>query len=129
MYSGEAQVVMVRSQSQVQVSGDATWAQEGQGGPSPKTCQQNGPGAGAGLAAAGTGSCMRPPQNLSNMCMSVLGLSQTRGLKTAEVYSLSVLEARSSTSRCQQNRFLPESLRETPSLAPLLLLMVLASQT
>lgn len=103
VYSGEAQVVMVRSQSQVQISGNAAWAQEGQGGPSPKTCQQNGPGAGAGLAAAGTGSCMCHPQNLSNMCMSVLGLSQTWELKTAEVYSLSVLEARTQKSRCLQS--------------------------
>ena len=67
---------------------------KGRVGPALKLAYQNGSGAGAGLAAGGTGSCMRPPQNLSNMCMSVLGLSQTWRLKTAEVYSVSVLEAR-----------------------------------
>ena len=76
---------------------------KGRVGPALKLAYQNGSGAGAGLAAGGTGSCMRPPQNLSNMCMSVLGLSQTWRLKTAEVYSVSVLEARNQKSRCLQS--------------------------
>ena len=73
---------------------------KGSAGPALKLAYQNGPGAGAGLAAGGTGSCMRPPQNLSNMCMSVLGLSQTWRLKTAEVYSVSLPDARSLKARC-----------------------------
>ena len=76
---------------------------KGRVGPAIKLAYQNGSGAGAGLAAGGPGSCMRPPQNLSNMCMSVLGPSQTWGLKTTEVYSLSVLEARKQKSRYLQS--------------------------
>ena len=42
---------------------------------------------------------------------------QTWQLKSAEIYSLTVLEARSPKSRCWQGRFLLESLRENLSCA------------
>lgn len=66
---------------------------KGQGGPSPKTCQQKAWARcrGGGWQQLVQAVACDPPQNLS-MCMSVLfGLSQTWELKTAEVYSLSVL--------------------------------------
>lgn len=103
VYSGEAQAVMARSQSQVQVSGNATWAQEGQGGPSPKTCLPEWVWCRGGAGSRWYRELHASSQNLSNMCMSVLGLSQTWRLKTAEVYSLSVLEARNQKSRCLQS--------------------------
>ena len=49
---------------------------KGSAGPALKLAYQNGSGAGAGLAAGGTGSCMRPPQNLSNITVgTILGES------------------------------------------------------
>lgn len=76
---------------------------KGRVGPALKLANRMGQVQGRGWQQLVQGVACVPPQNLSNMCMSVLGLSQTRGLKTAEVYSLSVLEARTQKSRCLQS--------------------------
>ena len=50
-------------------------------------------------------------------CMLVLGgLPQTGWLKTIDISSLTVLEARRLKSRCQQDTILPKALEEDPSL-------------
>lgn len=49
------------------------------------------------------------------------------GLKITEMYSLTVLEDGSLTSRCEQSRFLAEDLRENLFLTPLHLLVVTGS--
>lgn len=51
-------------------------------------------------------------------------LPYTRGLKTMDVYSLPVLETRSSKSRCWQDWLFLEALRETQVHASLWLLVV-----
>lgn len=54
-------------------------------------------------------------QSLQSFLLLSYKLPQTHWLKTIEIYSLTVLETRNPKSRCQQDLFPLQALRENPS--------------